>query len=93
MSDEKKETISKINKIIDGLNQFHSGGYPGTYNGDSSEAMKLTTQARVLISKVTGVDSEYVKQYKDLFKENPKPNYYQLQSLKGILKALLEDYS
>jgi len=92
MSDEKKETI-KINKIIDGLNQFRPGSYPGTYNGDSSEAMKLTTQARVLISKVAGEDSEYFKQYKELFKKNPKPNYYQLQSLKGILKALLEDYS
>ena len=93
MSDEKKETISKINKIIDGLNQFHSGDYPGTHNGDSSEAIKLTTQARVLISKVAGEDSEYYKQYKELFKDNPTPNYYKLQSLKGILKALLEDYS
>ena len=93
MSEEKIENISKINKIIDGLNQFRKGEYPGTYEGDSSEAMKLTTQARVLISKVAGEDSEYIKQYKEIFKKNPKPDYYKLQSLKGILKALAEDYS
>ena len=90
MSEEKKEDISKINKIIDGLNQFRSGDYPGTYVGDKSEVMKLTTQARVLISKVAGENSEYSKQYTELFKKNPRPDYYKIQSLKGILKALSE---
>ena len=93
MSDEKKENLSKISKIIDGLNQFRSGKYPGTIEGDISEAMKLTTQARVLIAKIAGEGSEYLKQYKETFKESPEPNYYNLRSLKGILKALLEDYS
>ena len=81
MSDEKKEAISKINKIIDGLNQFRSGDYPGTYEGDSIEAMKLTTQARVLIAKIAGEGSEYMKQYKETFKESPEPNYFNLRSL------------
>jgi len=34
-----------------------------------------------------------MKQYKETFKESPEPNYFNLRSLKGILKALLEDYS
>ena len=93
MSEEKKAIIEKINKIIEGLNQFPKGEYPGTFKGDSSEAMKLTTQARALISKVAGEGSEYMKQYKEAFKVSPVPNYFNLQSLKGILKALLEDFS
>ena len=93
MSEEKKENLNKISKIIDGLNQFRSGKYPGTIEGDSSEAMKLTTQARVLIAKVASEGSEYMKQYKEAFKVSPVPNYFNLQSLKGILKALLEDFS
>jgi len=93
MTEEKKENLNKLKKIIDGLDQFRSGKYPGTIEGDSSEAMKFVTQARALIAKIASESSEYMKQYKEIFKNSPEPNFFNIQSLKGILKALLEDYS